>query len=303
MASVRLSPALKSLIKAPRAQPGPVPVPSATATLNLFDGLARSATANGLGPATWLTLSGAALVTLNSPATLCALYSYATKDLEPGPNRAHAASQVAAILREAGLKSISFSGIPRAINSLGALRNHLEPEVAQRLSTKPTREQSPETVQQVLSSATTLWNSIYDPHSQKLLEKLSESHPDLPVHILSSHYGPLLADPLPRALRGHAKVGRVLTSVVAIACLRAQGGVGPQVTSHVFGLRKSLERQPSRTDQSKTTIRKGEEEEEEVQGQDWLASEQGCEWVLEQVDRIVEVVAGSQSTFATRAKL
>lgn len=123
------------------------------------------------------------------------------------------------------------------------------------------------------------------------MKKLAESHPDLPVHILSSHYGPLLADPFTRAPPGHAKLGRVLTSVVAIACLRAQGGVGPQVTSHVFGLRKSLEKGS------------GAEEEEVVEGQEWLASEEGCKWVLEQVDRIVEVVAG-HSTFATyRAKL
>ncbi|GAA6006283.1 hypothetical protein JCM11491_002095 [Sporobolomyces phaffii] len=291
--SVKLSAALKALIKSPSAQPGPVPVPSPAATSRLFDGIARSAATNGVGSTTWLTLSGAALVTLNSPATLCALYSYATKDLAPNGDRADKASHVAAILREAGLKSISFSGIPRAINSLGALRGHLEPEVAAKLSTEPTREQSPETVAPVAASARALWTSIYEPHADKLLSKLAESHPDLPVHILSSHYGALLADPFVAAPRGHAKLGRVLTSVVAIACLRAQGGVGPQVTSHVFGLRKSIGPSPD-----------GEGSREAgVEGQEWLASEEGCAWVLEQVDKIVEVVTKGQSSFGTRAKL
>ncbi|GAA5897570.1 uncharacterized protein JCM6883_006740 [Sporobolomyces salmoneus] len=294
MSSVKLSTTLKNLIKSPASQPGPIPLPSQSSVTRLFDGISSSAALNGLGQSTWLTLSGAALVTLNSPATLCALYSYATKDLEPNnqAERTRKATQVAAILREAGLKSISFSGIPRAINSLGALRSHLEPEIAERLSTQPLREQSPSTVSTVSKSAHSLWKSIYQPHDAKLLSKLGESHPDLPVHILSSHYGPLLADPFVRApTDGHAKIGRVLTSVVAIACLRAQGGVGPQVTSHVFGLRKSLE--PN----------SGAELEEKVEGQEWLASEEGCEWVLQQVDRIVEVVTKGQSSFATRAKL
>lgn len=81
----------------------------------------------------------------------------------------------------------------------------------------------------VETQALALWNSIYDPHSTKLLHKLAESHPDLPVHILNSHYGPLLSDPTPTVGAGSGKVGRVLTSVVAIACLRAQQGVTPQV--------------------------------------------------------------------------
>jgi hypothetical protein len=32
-------------------------------------------------------------------------------------------------------------------------------------------------------------------NSDKLLAKLAESHPDLPVHILHAHYGHMFADP------------------------------------------------------------------------------------------------------------
>lgn len=49
----------------------------------------------------------------------------------------------------------------------------------------------------------------------------------------------MLADPSPTVGAGSAKVGRVLTSVVAIACLRAQQGVTPQV-SLVFILEVSV---------------------------------------------------------------
>lgn len=89
-------------------------------------------------------------------------------------------------------------------------------------------------------------------------------------------------------MRPYAKVGRVLTSLVAISCLRAQTGVGPQVTSHVFGLRKAFE------DGSHEA-----EGEERVEGGQWLAGDEGSEWVLGCVDRIVEVLGeGRGTTFA-----
>lgn len=100
---------------------------------------------------------------------------------------------------------------------------------------------------------------------------------------MNHEYGALFSDP-PELNKG--KVGRVLTSVVAVACLRAQTGVGPQVTSHVFGLRKAFEDGSA----------KGEEE---VEGGEWLAGEEGNAWLLQAVDRIVEALGeGRGSTFA-----
>lgn len=153
-------------------------------------------------------------------------------------------------------------------------------------------ELSSSTLSSTLSRGHALWDSIYNPHHEKLLSKLSHSHPDLPIHILSSHYSALLSDPSTTPPPGHAKIGRILTSVVAIACLRAQGGVGPQVTSHVFGLLKAGEDGSAKA------------EGEEVQGSEWLTSEEGARWVVEQTDRIVEArTSGTGSSFATRAKL
>jgi hypothetical protein len=87
----------------------------------------------------------------------------------------------------------------------------------------------------------------------------------------------------------------VLTSIVAVACLRAQTGVGPQVTSHIFGLRKAYEDGSYKA-----------EGEEEVKGGQWLASDEGNMWILRSVDRIVEAIgSGMGSTFAPgfKAKL
>ncbi|BGP57243.1 hypothetical protein JCM8202_002085 [Rhodotorula sphaerocarpa] len=288
MAGVRLSDALKTLIAAPHAQGNVLPAPSQAVRTALFEGLASSAQRHGLGTPAWLTLGSAALVTLNSPDTLCALYAFARDRCDPS-ERDTKSVEYAGIMRETGLKTISFSGIPRAINNLGALRACLEEEVAKRLPTKPSRELHPAGVQPMLARGDALWNGIYDPHAKKLLAKLAQSHPDLPVHILSSHYSHLLSDP-PTAERpaGVAKVGRVLTSVVAIACLRAQGGVGPQVTSHVFGLRKAAE--------------ENLEGDEAIEGSAFLTSEEGATWVIEQVDRFVQAVGGGPS-LGVRAKL
>jgi hypothetical protein len=135
-----------------------------------------------------------------------------------------------------------------------------------------------------------LWDAIYEPHSTKLLQKLSDAHPDLPVHILTSHYSNVLSDPFPTSPTGGFKVGRILTSVVAMTCLRAQTGVSPQLTSHVFGLKKAL------------LEGGGAEGEDALQGQEWLTSDEGVQWILESTDAISELVGGGQISFAGQMK-
>lgn len=139
MASVKLSSALKALISAPHAQGAPLPPPAHAAVTRALERLASSAAAHGVAEATWLTLGvrissrslpsdtvadppsppqSAALVTLNSPATLCELYTFATSRLQlQGEGRTERAAEIAAIVREVGLKTISFSGIPRVHSS------------------------------------------------------------------------------------------------------------------------------------------------------------------------------------------
>lgn len=133
-----------------------------------------------------------------------------------------------------------------------------------------------------------LWDSVYRPFEDKLFDKLGQAHPDLPVFILNGNYAGLLSDP--QAREGLASVGRVHTSLVAVSCLRAQTGVGPQVLSHVFGLRKALEDGTWKSDPA------GEGEE----GVKWLASDDGGQWILKTVDSIVETMGGSSFAPAGR---
>ena len=126
-----------------------------------------------------------------------------------------------------------------------------------------------------------LWESVYTPLGDKLENHLAQSHPDLPVYIMGGHYGPLLSDPQERGKL--ATVGRSMTSIVAVACLRAQGGVGPQVLSHVYGLLKAVEQGAHRE----------ELEAFEAEGVENLATDEGCEWLLDSVDSISEAIGAN----------
>ncbi|KAH6623469.1 hypothetical protein F5144DRAFT_658216 [Chaetomium tenue] len=269
----KLSPSLKALINAPFARPGQAPAPRHIR--DVYTRIAHEARERKYGDRPWVTLSAAATITLNSPASLLALHSLLTPPLTPTLTPLPAAE----LLREVGLKCISFNGIPRTINTLGAFRAGIAHHPwARDLRTTPTRAiTTPEELAGVGERGKRLWESVYTPFEGKLVQRLGDSHPDLPVHILGSHYGPLLADP-----GAGGPVGRCLTSVVAVACLRAQTGVGPQVLSHVFGLRKGVEQGAHWGELGGW--------EGEAEGVERLAGDEGCEWLLRSVDAIAEAV-------------
>ncbi|KIW00507.1 hypothetical protein, variant [Verruconis gallopava] len=277
----KLSAALKSLINAPAARPGPLTAPRNIASV--FERIEREAEQHGLSQPEWLALTTAATMTMNSPNSLAVLYQHATR-----LKKQEECVKTAELMREIGLKCIGFNGIPRTINMLGAFRASLPAAVRQNLSTGASRVVTPENVKTTQARGLALWNSIYRPHETKLLEKLADSHPDLPVYILQS-YSVLFADPSPKDVR----VGRVLTSLVAIACLRAQTGVGPQVTSHIFGLRKAFEDGTWKDDMPLPES-----------GVAWLSSDEGSMWALNVVDYIVEAISrGEGSSFAQMSRL
>ncbi|KAL2131084.1 hypothetical protein VTI74DRAFT_5580 [Chaetomium olivicolor] len=285
----KLSPSLKALINAPFAHPGQAPAPRQIR--DVYMRIANEAKERGYGVRPWVTLSAAATFTLNSPASLLILHELASSCLPP--------LATAELIREIGLKCISFNGIPRTINCLGAFRSGLSHHPwASQLCTTPSRQVSPDNVAAVADRGRDLWKSIYTPFDEKLVAKLAESHPDLPVHILSSHYSALLSDPADHGQHGLANVGRNLTSVVAVACLRAQTGVGPQVLSHVFGLRKGVEQGTHKGD-----FEGAENREEEEEGVERLAGDEGCEWLLRSVDAIAEAIGSSYGRWEGKAKL
>ncbi|OJJ35766.1 hypothetical protein ASPWEDRAFT_41008 [Aspergillus wentii DTO 134E9] len=274
----KLSNSLKALINAPIARPATVPAPRNIQSV--YHKIQQGAQANNVSQPSWLALSTAATMTMNSPDSLVALFQQATTSKSTEESVA-----AAELMREVGLKCISFNGIPRTINCLNAFKTSLPDAVSAQLSRVPTRAPTQDNISEIRHRGRALWDSIYRPFEAKLYDKLADSHPDLPVHILNSNYGALLSDPAGRTTGANA--GRVMTSIVAVACLRAQTGVGPQVTSHVFGLRKAIEDGTWANDV------------ESEQGAKWLASDEGNAWILTSVDEIVESIGqGLGSNFA-----
>ncbi|GAB0135212.1 hypothetical protein EsDP_00003558 [Epichloe bromicola] len=279
----KLSPSLKALVHAPFARPGPAPAP--TIIRDVYQSIARDAADRKLGTRPWLAISTAATFTLNSPDSLPILHDVASGDRDE-----RSRTRAAELMREVGLKCISFNGIPRTINCLNAFYAALPESVASTLETRPSRTPTTGNLGDMSARGRQLWDSIYAPFEDRLVEKLALAHPDLPVHILNSHYGPLLSDPAAAERGSLASTGRVLTSMVAIACLRAQTGVGPQVLSHVFGLRKAYEDGTYKADEPA-------ESEDNVA---WLAGDQGLKWILNTVDRISQALGGSNFAQGTR---
>lgn len=239
----------------------------------------------------------AATMTMNSPESMLELYRIANSPSHK-LSTSNQALYTAELMREVGLKCIGFNGVPRTINVLGAFFGGLPSDVQTALKDRqPRRNLSKDNVDAMLARGNALWDSIYHPFSDKLRAKLAQSHPDLPEFIIEGEYGCLFSDPPTSKDSARPEIGRVLTSVVAVACLRSQSGVGPQVVSHVFGLRKAFEDGSA-------------ESEEEVPGGKWLASNEGSLWLLEQIDSVVHALGQGQGTTfapgfekAPRAKL
>lgn len=191
------------------------------------------------------------------------LFNHATRklDLEKEQDVIKAAG-IASLMRDVGLKTISFNGIPKSINCLAALRMHLPDTVKRQLRSESIRSLNKSNVADIVQRGHALFEDIYHPITDKLLERLASNHPDMAAYIVENHYGALLSD--------HPSEGdnREIVSIVAVACLRGSGGVAPQVMSHVLGLRKASQRSDA----------------------SWLTTENGAMWVLSTIDKIRETV-------------
>ena len=229
-------------------------------------------------------------MTMNSPDSLLELYALANTSAHTArANNPHHAVYTAELMREVGLKNIGLNGVPRTINCLGAFYGGLPSNIQSELRKRPARRHlKPENVEDVVRRGDRVWNSVYHPFSEKLVDKLAISHPDLPVFIKQGEYGALFSDPKTPEMEHDVRpnVGRVLMSILAVATLRSQTGVGPQVLSHVFGLRKAYEDGTAAA-------------EPHVEGGEWLGSDEGSVWLIEHVDRIVAALGdGAGSGFA-----
>jgi hypothetical protein len=166
---------------------------------------------------------------------------------------------------------------------LNAFYDALPPFISSSLDTRSWRRLNASNVEIMIAQGRTMWNSLHSPLQTKIEHKMEKSHPDLPVFIMNNMYGCLLAS---NQSTNGTSLSRVAVSLFAIACMRVQGDVGPQLLGHVYGLKKAW------TDgvwSSEPCV--GSEE-----AMRWLTSDEGCIWVLRKVDELVAAVGSGSQT-------
>lgn len=179
-----------------------------------------------------------------------------------------------------------YQTLTQTINNLAALRAEVDtdeelaaamPKEARRYVVTP----DPSDIRadmwhRVTQAGNQLWDDMYSKQAQKLRHILAHSHPDLGLYIIQNEYGPLFAPP-PAYHEGMAEpaweINRLRMSLVAIASLHAQGGVAPQVTSHIYGLLRARDRM-------------AHVQGPEAQGLDFLTTEVGAQWVIEIINEV-----------------
>ena len=78
--------------------------------------------------------------------------------------------------------------------------------------------------------------------------------------------------------------------------------MGPQVISHIFGLRKAFGDGSSEKPGDGSAYA-AEKEGDVVQGGQWLASDEGNVWLLNRVDEIVAAIGGQEGSNFAKPKL
>ncbi|KAF8165149.1 hypothetical protein B0H34DRAFT_225502 [Crassisporium funariophilum] len=295
MANIKLTPTLKHLLTL--RNPNVLPSPPLAQLNKVFTNTFRDAKAKKAETG-WLVATTCTLLTANRPSAVGHLYRFVTRSTleDNGTHKAldlPSAVNKAALMRESALKSVIFIGVPRVILSLAALHEALDDDVKKALRTNSRRTAKSDDIESIVTRGKGLWNSIYQPHADKLHDKLGSYHPDF-ISFIIQCYGSVLT-PLPGETRAYASMSsvddtdqgnlsRAMGSIVGMASLRAEGGVGPQLISHTFGLLKARE-----------ADNLSEEDK-------WLSSDEGTEWVLRIVDEVLDGVSAAED-HPVKAKL
>ncbi|RYN61615.1 hypothetical protein AA0119_g13127 [Alternaria tenuissima] len=268
----RVSRRLQAMIEPPHP-----PAPAVVDTLRIqrmFHRREQEARAKGLSRSSWLALTTATVIGVDSEASMTALYHHATASTNLEESVA-----VAELMREIGLRGIAVVCIPQIMDMLAAFRASLPSVVRSSLSTTPLGCADADIIESINQEGEELWNAIHHPKGRVIERKLVNAHPDLANYVKGHVYGGLLAR------HRSPTVGRITISLCAIACLRASRPSSRQLQSHVHGLKKAWEDGSWRSDPGA-----GLEE-----GIRWLTSDEGCMWVLEVVDELVLAITSGRA--------
>ncbi|EOA82676.1 uncharacterized protein SETTUDRAFT_95518 [Exserohilum turcica Et28A] len=239
----------------------------------LFANFEERAASKGLCRPLWLSLMTATTIAVDSERSMTALYNHVTYSMKE-----EGCILIAEFMREIGLRGIAVIGVSRVINILVAFYESLHPKVKSALNTRCSYSSVTDDVSTIGKKGQSLWNRIHYPMEKEMERKLATAHPDLAhfnilhVYVNILHvYGGLLMRSGSSTSR---TVGRITMSLSAIACLRADQGRSLQLLAHVLSLKKACS-------DGSWKLEPNIGSEEEIK---WLASDEGCIWLLGFVD-------------------
>ncbi|KAG0167018.1 hypothetical protein DFQ28_006709 [Apophysomyces sp. BC1034] len=131
-------------------------------------------------------------------------------------------------LREGLFKSFPIAGYPKVINALQELHKAVPDSVKANLNAGMRAENTWEDVVLQRERGLALFETIYERHSQRVLDSMSATHPDLAQTAINHLYGPVMSDT--RILSAHD------TSLILVAGLMAQN-LPSQLKGHWNGAR------------------------------------------------------------------
>ncbi|KAH8710257.1 hypothetical protein GQ44DRAFT_626645 [Phaeosphaeriaceae sp. PMI808] len=275
---LNLSPALTTLLDA--SHPGSQNILATTGIEKILSRVEQEARSKRLDRSVWLAVFTATSMTMASPESMTALFKYVAASETP-----HQQIETAEFMREIGMRCLGLIGIPRTINMLISFHASLPLCVASSLNTVPSRYTDASNIESMQKRGRILWDQVHNPWGASLEHKLQKAHPDLPIFIINNLYGGLFAN---TERSWGPKIGRIFTSLSAIASLRAQPSASPQLRGHIYGMRKVWE---DGSWKSEPNI--GPEE-----AVKWITSDQGCIWVLRKVDELVYALGAAQHSVA-----
>lgn len=171
--------------------------------------------------------------------------------------------------------------LTKCINNLAALREMVDAdeELAAAMPNEPRRDLNSAQWERSTVSGEALFEAINGKNASRIHDVMNHSHPDLGHYVHKFQYGPLFS--LPSTYSDEPAVpwdiNRLRTSIAAISALQAQGGVGLQTTSHVYGL---LRARPHALECG-------------GRGPDFLTTHDGVMWVLQTVNEVCRIVDGT----------
>ncbi|GAN07385.1 conserved hypothetical protein [Mucor ambiguus] len=148
----------------------------------------------------WYIVAAVVMSSVNKPEDVKHVYDiiaqrvYQKQDLsKEAKNKLMAA--VVLKLREAILKSYIIIGFPKTINTLQQLANATPTDIKALLPDKPLRkEESWSDVQNERQRGRSLFGTIYERHTDKVIKNMYSTHPDLAQTALNQLYGPTLSE-------------------------------------------------------------------------------------------------------------